>query len=60
MSRIFVVSVTRANKTETEMKPRQQADHATRFIVTNARVFSVISELDDLILTDCRVTAVYT
>ena len=54
------MSVTRANKTETEMKPRQQADHATRFIVTNARVFSVISELDDLILTDCRVTAVYT
>lgn len=54
------MSVTRVNKTETEMKPRQQGDHATRFIVTNARVFSVISELDDLILTDCRVTAVYT
>ena len=48
------------NKTVTEVKPGQQHDHVTRFIVTNAGVFVVIPELIDLAPTDCRVTAVYT
>lgn len=48
------------NKTVTEVKPGQQHDHVTRFIVTNTGVFAVIPELIDLAPTDCRVTAVYT
>lgn len=59
-SRISVSVSMRLNKTVMELKPGQQHDHAPRFIVTNSRVSAVISEMNDLSPTDCRVTAVYT